>query len=63
MEYKEYKDFGWANGWKETPEIVKKCRDLGHQGSDTPKSHRPYECFEHTVVCHECRYFYKYDSS
>ena len=57
-------DLGWANGWKETPEIVKKCRKMGHNRVDV--SDAPgvaYSCFNHTVRCDTCGYVYKYDSS
>jgi hypothetical protein len=28
-------DYGWANGWgDQTPELVRKCRELGHEVSD-----------------------------
>ena len=58
------KDLGWANGWYKTPDIVKKCRELGHHRidrSDAPGV--PYKCFNHTVRCDICGYFFKYDSS
>ena len=57
-------DLGWANGWNEEPEMVKKCRELGHKRSnksDAPGV--PYKCSTHTVRCDTCHYFFKYDSS
>lgn len=30
-EKKERKDFGYANGWKETPTEVVMCGELGHE--------------------------------
>jgi hypothetical protein len=58
-------DFGWANGWgDQTPELVRKCRELGHEvydKSDAPGV--PYRCHTNTVRCDICGYRYKYDSS
>jgi len=64
MDEPKVKNLGWANGWSETPEIVKKCRELGHQRSDNSDAPGvPYKCFVHTVRCDICGYVYKYDSS
>jgi hypothetical protein len=58
------KNLGWANGWSETPEIVKKCRELNHDVSDKSDAPGvPYKCFTNTVRCDICGYYYKYDSS
>ena len=59
------KDLGWANSWgPQMPEIVKKCRELGHKPSDKSDAPGvPYKCHNHTVRCDICGYFYKYDSS
>jgi hypothetical protein len=58
-------DFGWANSWgDQTPELVRKCRELGHEVSDKSDAPGvPYRCFTHTVRCDICGYRYKYDSS
>lgn len=55
---KDFQDLGYVNGWKETPEIVKKCMELKHEvWSDTIGN-----CLT-AVVCKECGYQYKIDSS
>jgi len=54
------KDLGWANSWKETPEIVKKCEELKHEIKRTSGNMRGTD---NTVRCDICRYVYKYDSS
>ena len=54
----ELTNFGCANGWTQTPAIVRACRDLGHIPQD--ETIRP--CL-HRVTCPECKYFYTYDSS
>ncbi len=64
MSNPKVQNLGFANGWQETPDIVKKCRELGHDRqnkSDAPGV--PYRCFVHSVQCDICGYFYKYDSS
>jgi hypothetical protein len=45
---KEMKYLGWANGWKETPEIVLMCQELGHNVFGR---------------CKECGYYFNVDSS
>lgn len=45
---KEMEYLGWANGWKETPEIVKKCHELGHNRFGR---------------CEICGYYFNVDSS
>ena len=52
-------DAGWANGWLETPVIIKECREKGHK---TVETKGPYKC-THIVKCPICRYRYMYDSS
>ena len=54
------KDLGWANGWLETPEIVRICRKLHHMTSeeDCP----PWSCVT-LITCEDCQYIYKIDSS
>ena len=56
------KDFGWANGWKETPELVKKCKELKHRVSDIDVGPK-FRGLEHVVRCDTCGYLYRYDSS
>jgi hypothetical protein len=57
-----YADFGWANGWCETPAEIVRCRDLGHRPSDTDVG-PPYRGIEHVIVCDVCRIVYRVDSS
>lgn len=58
----ELQDLGWMNSWKQEPEIIKKCHNLGHIIIDIDMG-SPYRGTEHRVSCKECNYFYKYDSS
>ena len=55
---KEYADLGWANGWQEWPDIAVACRENKHVTVEKPVRRFVYE-----VICHICRYKYKYDSS
>ena len=58
MEQKQKKEFlGWANGWKETPEIVKECNAQKHKTREGGIGN----CL-HEVTCDICGYYYKYDS-
>ena len=55
-------DLGMANGWRETPEIVLKCKELKHDTTD--KDHGPpNRGLDHRVRCRKCNYVYGYDSS
>ncbi len=56
------KNLGWANGWKEDPEIVKECERLGHKPSNVDVG-PPHRGLEHVVRCDICGYVYRYDSS
>ncbi len=55
-------NLGWANGWKEDPQIVKDCRAKNHKTSDVDVG-PPYRGLEHVVKCEICDYVYRYDSS
>jgi len=55
-------DFGWANSWSETPDLVKKCREAGHKVSDIDVG-PPFRGLENVVRCDICGYVYRYDSS
>ena len=53
-------DLGYMNGWKETPDMVKKCREKGHETT----SHK-FRTIGGTVQeyrCDLCGYKYKVDS-
>lgn len=50
-------DYGLANGWKETPEQIRKCLSKKHQ-----KRERIIGKCLHEVWCPLCGYSYKYDS-
>ena len=54
-------NLGWANGWNETPEIVVKCQELGHQKSSIDRSHG--RGADNEVRCNTCGYVFHYDSS
>lgn len=62
---KEIEDLGWANGWDEVPEIVKKCQILRH--SPIEENHDSYSLSSRNLItsvrCDKCGYVYKYDSS
>ena len=63
----QVKDLGWANSWgslddEDVPEIVKKCRELGHRTSDVDIG-PPMRGMNHVVTCQVCGYLYHYDSS
>ena len=55
-----YKYLGWANGWEENPEEIKKCKSLGHKTTHHSYSDRG---LHNTVVCDICKYYYNYDIS
>lgn len=53
-----YKDLGYANGWKNTPDIIKKCKAKGHV--------REYKNVGRGVTeysCPICKYKYSIDST
>lgn len=52
------KDLGFANGWKNTPEIVKVCKELGH----IQYEYNAGRCL-HEYGCGACKYKYFVDSS
>jgi len=56
------KNLGWANSWSEDPEIVKKCRALGHKVSDRNLD-PTWHGLDNEVRCDICGYVYHYDSS
>lgn len=52
------KDLGYANGWKDTPEIVKECKEKGHE--------REWRSVGRSVgeyTCKICGYTFRVDSS
>jgi hypothetical protein len=53
------KDLGYANGWAETPEIIKNCRQHNNHKIHSKKIGR---CI-HQTTCETCDYTYKVDSS
>jgi len=58
------KNLGWQNGWKEEPEIVRKCREARKRGEEHDMSGSgkgPWSC-THVVTCKTCEYTYQYDS-
>ncbi len=55
-------DLGWANGWEEDPEIVRKCKELKHETSNVDIG-PPFRGLHHVVTCNICGYIYHYDSS
>ena len=64
MENAAVKNLGWANEWKQEPEIVTKCKAAGHDRSNTPlPGQRRFQEYMHEVRCDTCGYVYRYDSS
>jgi len=55
-------NLGWANGWKEDPAIVKRCRELGHDPMHNNLD-RSMHGLNTEVRCDVCGYVYHYDSS
>ncbi len=55
-------NLGWANGWKNDPEIVQKCKKLNHHRSDVDEG-PPMRGIQQHVMCKICNYEYYYDSS
>ncbi len=51
-------DLGYANGWKDTPDIVKKCHEMGH----IQNGRNVGRCL-HEYGCGACKYKYLVDSS
>lgn len=58
----ELTDLGWANDWKETPEIVLKCREAGHPQTLIASAYHDYTRCLHRYECRECGYTYREDS-
>ncbi len=52
------KDLGYANGWSETPEIIKECEKQHHK----QYSHNVGNCLTE-YGCGACKYSYMVDSS
>jgi len=53
---------GWANGWKDTPEIVRRCREMKHKRQEYHLGRTPMD-HTHLITCEDCGYWYKVDSS
>jgi hypothetical protein len=63
-----YEDYGWANGWRQTPQAIVKCNQKGHpslrDGSYTNVDiGPPLRGLHHVVRCNICKIIYHYDSS
>lgn len=59
LETIEWHDYGYANGWTETPERVKKCPGAPKHPLEGKNEGR---CLNRTT-CPVCRYTYLVDSS
>lgn len=55
-------NLGYANGWSETPEVVKACRQKQHGKSGYMRETRLGNCLTQ-YECGECNYYYRVDSS
>jgi hypothetical protein len=53
-----YAQLGYANGWKETPDIVKKCEAKNHKLESKKVGRGVTE-----YICHKCKYVYFVDST
>lgn len=51
-------DYGYANGWTQTPALIAHCQHSNHR----TVTERIGNCL-HEVSCDECCYTYRYDSS
>ena len=51
------KNLGYMNGWSKTPDVVEKCKELGHR--EEPKEIG--RCLNE-YWCEECGYKYTIDS-
>jgi len=58
QERKDMKDYGYANGWKETPVEVRACKTIGHEKIIKTVG----RCLTE-YSCPVCGYVYKVDSS
>lgn len=56
------KDLGYANGWIETPEIVKKCREQNNDFKHIGYRRAIGRCLNE-YGCERCGYKYLIDSS
>ena len=54
-------DLGCANGWRETPQMVKLCQRSSHVQTDVNPT-APQSGI-HVVRCEQCGYTYTYDTS
>jgi len=56
-------NLGWANNWKETPEVVLKCREQEHPEKGLTEGQADHVRCVSTSTCRLCGYTYKVDSS
>lgn len=56
-------DLDWANGWTNTPEIVKKCIDARDSGEKHDLGGRTIGRCTNECWCNTCGYIYRVDSS
>ena len=57
------KYLGYINGWSETPEIVKTCREKRKAGEKHEMSDKAVGRCLHEIKCITCGYYYNIDSS
>lgn len=55
-------DYGYANGWKEVPGIIKECREKRKDTHHDTFSNNIGRCLNE-YGCRTCGYVYKVDSS
>ena len=57
----EWREFGYANGWIEVPEMIRKCREMGHREERKSLDGR-IGSTRNSYCCPICKYSYKVDS-
>jgi hypothetical protein len=60
---KTLQDLGWINNWKETPEIVIKCKEAKHKTINEDQGSTPGRGYNTVTICETCGYIYHCDSS
>lgn len=54
----DYKNLKYMNLWKKIPDAVRLCREMKHNPIQSQ-----IDATTHKVVCDQCKYYYRIDSS